>query len=372
MTHQERKLDHVFIMAAGTGGHIFPGLAIARYLKSQGIRVSWLGTPKGMEVKWVSAEAFPFYAVDVSGLRGKRVLSWLKAPFKLFRAFLQSGRIFLKEKPDVVLAMGGFVCGPGGLAARFLRIPLVIHEQNSIAGLTNRLLSKAPSRISPLKILEAFPNSFSQKTQAVLTGNPVREDLLQIAPPEQRLLRREGALKLLILGGSRGSQAINQTVPHAMTLMPLDQKLEIYHQTGQIHFEETKQLYNKHQIEANIVDFINDMPSAYQWADLVLCRSGALTLAELCCVGIGSILVPFPYAVDDHQTSNAKYLSRANAAILLQQQDLNAEELARQLMYFSKNRHYLMDMAKNAYSLRIEDATQKVVSYLQAMVSLSS
>lgn len=363
---QKKKLDHVFIMAAGTGGHIFPGLAIARNLKSQGIRVSWLGTPNGMEVKWVSAENFPFYAVDISGLRGKRVLSWLKAPFKLFRAFLQSIRIFLKEKPDVVLAMGGFVCGPGGLAARCLSIPLVIHEQNSIAGLTNRLLSKAS--FSPLKILEAFPNSFSQKTQTVLTGNPVREDLLQVAPPEQRLLSREGTLKLLILGGSRGAQAINQTVPHAMALVPLDQRLEIYHQTGQIHLEETKQLYSKHQIEAKIVDFINDMPSAYQWADLVLCRSGALTLAELCCVGIGSILVPFPYAVDDHQTSNAKYLSQANAAILLRQQDLSAEELARQLMYFSKNRHCLMDMAKNAYSLRIEDATQKVVRSLQEMV----
>jgi UDP-N-acetylglucosamine--N-acetylmuramyl-(pentapeptide) pyrophosphoryl-undecaprenol N-acetylglucosamine transferase len=369
----------VLIMAAGTGGHVFPGLAIAKVLKKEGIHVDWLGTSNGMEVSWVSAEAIPLHAVDIAGLRGKHFLRWLSAPFTLLRAFIQSRRTLLKVKPDLVLAMGGFVCGPGGMAAWWLGMPLVIHEQNAIAGLTNRILAKLHKaskvralvgRQTTLKILEAFPNSFSKNTQTVFTGNPVREDLLQLVAPEQRLMGRKGPLKLLVLGGSRGAHAINVMVPQALSLLSIDKRPEIYHQTGKGHFETTQALYERHAIEGKLVEFIEDMPNAYQWADIVVCRSGAITLSELCCTGAGSILVPFPYAVDDHQTRNAEYLSKANAAILVQQSMLTPEGLAKHLIYFSEEPARLIQMAKNAYALRVEDATQSVVNHCRSLMGL--
>lgn len=377
---QKTQFGRVVIMAAGTGGHVFPGLAIAKTLKKEGIHVEWLGTRNGMEVKWVSAEAIPLHSVDIAGLRGKRFLQWLSAPFTLLRAFSQSKRIFLQTKPDLVLAMGGFVCGPGGIAALFLGIPLVIHEQNAIAGLTNRLLSKLSKmhklmalagRQTKLKILEAFPHSFSKDTTTTFTGNPVREDLLQPLAPEQRLKDRKAPLKLLVLGGSRGAQAINAIVPQAISLLSTQKRPEIYHQTGKGHCESTQALYKHHAIEGKLVEFIEDMSSAYQWADIVVCRSGAITLSELCCVGVGSILVPFPYAVDDHQTRNAEYLSKANAAILVQQSVLTPEALAKHLIYFSEEPNRLIDMAKNAYAMRVENATQSVVKHCKALMGLT-
>lgn len=357
----------ILITAAGTGGHVFPALAIAKMLKNEGIHVAWLGTRHGMEVKWVVAENIPIFSVDIGGVRGKGPLAWLSAPFKLFRAFIQSKRIMATLKPDLVLAMGGFISGPSGMAACFLKIPLIIHEQNAIPGLTNKILANlGPFPVftrrftQKIIVLEAFPDSFPKKTQAILTGNPIREELIKFEPPEKRLQSRSGRLKLLILGGSLGAQAINQIVPGAIALMPAHERPEIYHQTGEKHLEFTQALYESYQIDGNIVSFIDDIAKAYLWADLVICRAGATTLAELCSIGIGSILIPFPHAVDDHQTKNAHHLSKACAAVLIPQVNLTAEELTKQLKNFSANREKLIELAKNAYALRISDATQKV------------
>lgn len=359
----------ILIMAAGTGGHVFPGLAVAKMLKQEGIHVAWLGTHQGMEVKWVTAENIPIFPIDMGGLRGKNALTWLTAPFKLLRAFIQSKRIIATIKPDLVLGMGGFISGPCGIAAQLLKIPLVIHEQNAIPGLTNKFLAKVKSlpfgtRFSQkITVLEAFSGSFPVEAQAVLTGNPVREELASFEAPEKRWQQRTGRLKLLILGGSRGAQAINQIVPNAIALIPEHERPEIYHQTGENHLELTQTLYESYQIESNIVNFIDDIAEAYRWADLVICRAGAITLTELCSVGIGSILVPFPYAVDDHQTENAKHLAKAGATVLIPQSELTAERLTEQLKHFSTHREKLLDLAKNAYQLRITDATQKVVAH---------
>jgi len=353
----------VLIMAAGTGGHVFPALAVAKTLKDNGIHVAWLGARQGMEVKWVTTENIPIFPIDIGGLRGKGMLSWFTAPFKLLRAFIQSKRIIAHIKPDLVLGMGGFICGPGGIATRFLNIPLIIHEQNAIPGLTNKLL--ATSKFLRLSgVLEAFPGSFPKETQAIFTGNPVRKELTQFELPEKRWQNRSGRLKLLVLGGSLGAKAINQIVPNAIALMPANERPEIYHQTGESHLKLTQALYETYQIDGNIVSFIDDIAKAYLWADLVICRAGAITLAELCSVGIGSILVPFPHAVDDHQTKNAEYLSKADAAILMPQINLTAENLAPLLKNFSANRTKLIEMATNAYALRAFDATQKVVALL--------
>ena len=235
-------------------------------------------------------------------------------------------------------------------------------NRDAIPGFTNKLLANF-RREGYTKVLEAFPNSFPKKTQAILTGNPVREELTKIEPPEIRWQNRSGRLNLLVLGGSRGAEAINQIVPDAMALIPSHERPEIYHQTGEKHLEFTQALYANYQTSGNIVSFIDDMAKAYLWADLVICRAGAITLAELCSVGVGSILVPFPHAVDDHQTRNAEYLSKASAAILIPQTYLTPESLAAHLKNFSADRAKLIDIAKNAYALRVIGATQKVVEH---------
>jgi UDP-N-acetylglucosamine--N-acetylmuramyl-(pentapeptide) pyrophosphoryl-undecaprenol N-acetylglucosamine transferase len=362
----------VLIMAAGTGGHIFPALAIAKGLQQEGIRLAWLGTRQGMEMECAAQANIPVFSIDIAGLRGKRWLDWITAPFKLLRAFIQSKRVIASVKPDLILAMGGFVCGPGGVAAHLLKIPLVIHEQNAVAGLTNRLLANPKfiplHRHSKIKALEAFPGSFPKNITALLTGNPVREDLLQLSPPQERLMLQGGRLKILVLGGSLGAQAINRVLPKAVARIAVDERPEIWHQTGKTHLEVTKKLYADYRVDANIVGFINDMASAYAWADLVICRAGAMTLAEICSVGVASMLVPFPHAVDDHQTQNATYLSKAHAAILVRQNNFNSEMLAEHLKSFSNDRVKLLSMARNAYTLRIGNATQQVVNQCRALM----
>lgn len=378
-------MKRVLIMAAGTGGHVFPALAVAKKFKDQGIDVIWLATHQGMEVKWVTSENIPIFPIDIGGLRGKGVLAWLMLPIKFLRALIQSMRIISNTKPNLVLGMGGFVCGPGGVAAYLLNTPLVIHEQNAIPGLTNQCLANFLTRGKPkptrgIKVLAAFSNSFSAKIKAILTGNPVREELLQFEPPEKRWQNRSGRLKILVLGGSRGAQSINQVVPKAIALMPPAERPDMYHQTGDTHIEATQRLYEQEAVGKDenqsvlaysnrVVSFIDDMAKAYLWADLVICRAGAITLAELCNVGIGSILIPFPHAVDDHQTKNAEYLIKAGAAILLPQTQLTAEALAKQLTYFSVNHSKVIDMANRAYSLRTPDATEKVVEQCKEYIS---
>lgn len=351
-------MSHRFlIMAGGTGGHVFPALATAQALRAAGHDVAWLGSRGGMEARLVGDRDIPLYLIDISGLRGKGGLTRLAAPLQLARALWQALAVVRRVRPHCVLGMGGFAAGPGGLAAWLLRRPLVIHEQNAIAGMTNQWLS----RLAEIT-LEAFPGAFGGKTVTRCTGNPVRQDLTGIAPPAERVGHGE-RLKLLVLGGSRGARAINEVVPEALGLIEAAQQPEVRHQCGADHLETTRASYSEAGVTAEVVPFIEDMAEAYGWADLVVCRAGALTLAELACVGVGSILVPFPHAVDDHQTANARYLSDGGAALLVPQSQLDVEGLAREIRRLGDDRGALRTMAEKARALAVPDATDRVVNY---------
>ena len=346
----------VLIMAGGTGGHVFPALAIARHLKAQGHRVAWLGTHKGLEANIVPAAGFAIEYISVNGLRGKGLSGWFIAPIKLSYAVFQSIRILLRIKPKVVLGLGGFVTGPGGLAAWLLRLPLVVHEQNAIPGLTNRLLSHLSKCV-----LEAFKGSFPVTTRAIHTGNPVREEIAALAEPAERLHAHQGPLRILLVGGSLGAQALNECLPEALALLSTEERPEVWHQTGKNKYAETAQHYARLEIDARVVEFIDDMAEAYAWADVVICRAGALTISELCAAGLGAVLVPFPYAVDDHQTHNAQYLVKGDAGILLPQDELNKERLAQLLKeLIGKGREQAIKFACAARNLAMPKATEHV------------
>ncbi len=347
-------------MAGGTGGHVFPALVVAKHLEAKAWEVLWLGTRSGLETDIVSRENISIQYISVSGFRGKKALSLCLAPFKAALSFIQALKILRSFKPDVVLGMGGFVSGPGGLAAWVLGIPLVIHEQNAIPGTTNKILSRLAKRV-----LQAFPNAFIQASiqpsKFLITGNPIRDSLITLPLPEERFKSRQGALRLLVIGGSRGARALNALCPKALALMPADIRPEIKHQVGAAHVEETKLVYQKNGLNAEILPFIQDMADAYAWADLVLCRSGALTISELGAVGVGSILVPYPFAIDDHQWINAQFLEKAGGAIVIREHLLSPEILAEHLLAFSNDRMKglkLAKAAKNAFKL---DSTTLVV-----------
>ena len=347
------------IMAGGTGGHVFPALAVATALQEQGVDVYWLGSKHGMEASIVHQAGFNFNCINISGLRGKGMLKWLFAPFSILLATLSAISIVLRIKPNVVLGMGGFVTGPGGLAARLLGKPLVVHEQNAIPGLTNVLLSKIANRV-----LEAFPNTFATNSKLYLTGNPVRKDINQLEPPERRYLARTGAIRLLVVGGSLGAQALNEVVPQAVALLEQTQRPSIWHQSGRNKLGQIQQAYAAFEGEINVVEFIDDMDQAYAWADLIICRAGAMTITEICNVGLASILVPYPYAVDDHQTANASYLSKVNAAVLIQQVELTPQRLADELrQLITGGREQLLAMANRAIKLARPEATTQVVQH---------
>lgn len=349
----------VLIMAGGTGGHVYPALAVADYLHKKQIPLFWLGTKKGLEARIVPAKGYSLLTINVSGLRGKGLLKWLQAPFILGMALMQAMIIFMRLKPALILGMGGFVSGPGGLAAWLMRIPLCIHEQNAIAGLTNRLL--APLAQS---VMQAFPCTFPEHVQAKLTGNPVRKEILEVTAPEKRLQPdNRKNLKLLVVGGSQGARTLNQIMPQTLSKLPGEIKMEVRHQTGSRLFAETEALYRDLNCNAQLEPFIENMAAAYAWADLVFCRSGALTIAELSAVGVASILVPFPYAVDDHQTVNAHYLSHHGAALLVQEQDLTSDKLGQLLIDFYYSRQSLLSMAQQARKLAKPQATCDVAEY---------
>jgi UDP-N-acetylglucosamine--N-acetylmuramyl-(pentapeptide) pyrophosphoryl-undecaprenol N-acetylglucosamine transferase len=314
----------VMIMAGGTGGHVFPALAVATALRERGAEVFWLGTRQGLEAKLVPAAGIAMEWVSVSGLRGKGVVAWLLAPLRLLWAAWQVLVVMVRQRPMVVLGMGGFVTGPGGVVTWLLRKPLVIHEQNAIAGLTNRLLAPLAQRV-----LEAFPTTFHTK-RTVLTGNPVRRAIAELPAPEQRFAGRSGATRLLVLGGSLGARALNEVVPQAIAHLPM--RPEIWHQAGSRNIDEARDFYSRAAVSARVEPFIDDMAAAYAWADLVLCRAGALTVAELAAAGVAAILVPYPHAVDDHQTRNAAYLADAGAALVVQERDLTSEKLCELLI----------------------------------------
>jgi UDP-N-acetylglucosamine--N-acetylmuramyl-(pentapeptide) pyrophosphoryl-undecaprenol N-acetylglucosamine transferase len=339
----------ILIMAGGTGGHIMPGLAVADQLKAQGWHVVWMGNPDGMEAKLVPSRGYEMAWVRFAALRGKGLLRKLLLPFNLLRGFWQARREIRRIGPDVVLGLGGFITFPGGMMAALGGVPLVLHEQNSVAGLANRVLAGVADRI-----LSGFPEVLKK---GAWVGNPVRPEIAALPPPAQRYHGRQGRLHLLVVGGSLGATALNQAVPKALALLPAEERPEVVHQSGEKHLESLQQCYAEAGVEAHLVPFIDGMAGAYAWADLVICRAGALTVAELAAAGVASILVPFPAAVDDHQTGNARFLSSAGAAILLPQNELTPEKLAeiRQL-----SREQLLQMAEQARSLARPEATAEV------------
>ncbi|WP_426662370.1 undecaprenyldiphospho-muramoylpentapeptide beta-N-acetylglucosaminyltransferase [Rhodanobacter aciditrophus] len=342
----------VLIMAGGTGGHIFPGLAVADALRAQGVPVTWLGAVGGMEGKVVPAHGIELHEIRVGGLRGKSWKTRLAAPLMLVRALLSAFAVLRRVKPRSVLSMGGYVAGPGGLAARLLRRPLLVHEQNRVAGFTNRKLAAHAQRV-----LAGFADALPD---AEWVGNPVRGAIAALASPEQRFAGRTGRTRLLVLGGSLGARALNLALPQALALLPPERRPDVLHQCGNRGLDEAREAYAKAGVEAQVVPFIEDMAGTYGWADLAVCRAGALTLAELTAAGLGAVLVPFPHAVDDHQTRNAEALVAAGAAELIQESDLNVEQLARRLDALLADRVRLLAMAEAARTLAKPDAAAAI------------
>jgi len=350
ITGQQR----IMIMAGGTGGHVFPALAVADRLRSAGIDVIWLGTERGIESRVIPNAGIELATIPIAGLRGKGILGWLLAPLRISYAIFMAIRLIRKWRPQAMLGMGGFVTGPGGIAGWLLRKPVLIHEQNAIAGMTNRILARF-ARV----VMEAFPGAFAAKFCARQTGNPVRSDIISIAEPDKRFAERNGALRVLVVGGSLGAAVLNKTVPQAIKDIATD-AIEVWHQTGRHELETTTQSYASLNVKAKVTAFIDDMSEAYQWADIVICRAGALTVTELASAGVASILIPFPHAVDDHQTANARFLEHAGAALLIQQNRFNASWLAERLVEFIDQRERLLAMAQAAKSQSRNSATEDV------------
>lgn len=351
-THQ---VKHVLIAAGGTGGHVYPALAVADYLREQNVKVTWVGTKKGLEHRVIPAANIPLEIISISGLRGKGLLNFIFVPLKLILAIAQVIKVFIKVKPDAVLGMGGFVSGPCGIAAFILRKPLYLHEQNAVPGLTNKVLSYFASTV-----MQAFPNSFKGRKNILTIGNPIRKDITEITKPEERMGKRNDSLRVLVIGGSLGAQALNENVPQALFEIKKELQPNVWHQAGRNKLDATIENYKKANIEAKVTEFIENMAEAYEWADLVICRAGALTISEIANVGVASILVPYPYAVDDHQTENAKYLTNVGAAILISQNDLvpKLKESITELVQAGRTK--LIEMAKAARKLSNPDATQTV------------
>jgi UDP-N-acetylglucosamine--N-acetylmuramyl-(pentapeptide) pyrophosphoryl-undecaprenol N-acetylglucosamine transferase len=346
----QSKTGTLMVMAGGTGGHVYPAMAVADYMMTHGWKVVWLCTEGGMENKLIEDKSYSKAMMTMRGVRGKGSLGWVLLPIRLATAFKQSFSVIRLHRPTVVLGMGGFAAFPGGLMAKLLGKPLVIHEQNSIAGLTNKTLSLFAN-----KVLAAFPSAFGNKAE--LVGNPVREDITQLPVPEVRYSQRTGKLKLLVVGGSLGATALNEVLPKALANLPKE-TFEVVHQAGEKHIGALQANYHAASRAAETKAFINNMAEMYAWADVVICRAGALTVAELACVGVASVLVPFPYAVDDHQTYNAKYLSDAGAAKLIQQSEFNVQKATEILSNLT--REICLEMAIKAKQLAKPEATHTV------------
>lgn len=352
----------VLIMAGGTGGHIFPALSIARVLQELGCRVEWLGTAGGMEADLLRDTGIPLHLIEVRGLRGKGMLGLLKAPFMILKAVAQARRVIRQLQPCCVLGMGGYVTGPGGVAARIARRPLLIHEQNAMAGMSNRLLSRIANRV-----LETFPGTFRDNDRVICTGNPVRNEISRLHEQTARQRFNGDRLNMLVLGGSLGAKAINTVIPEALKGMPADVRPRVWHQTGRDKYFEASAEYDRHGLpmdgeECYVAPFIEDMAAAYEWADIVVCRAGATTVSELAVAGLPSVLIPFPFAVDDHQRINAQWLSKAGAAVLVDQKEFTTTTLTELLERFSANRGLLQGMADSARTLARPEAAQRVAT----------
>lgn len=342
----------VLVMAGGTGGHIFPGLAVAECLRNQGWTVAWMGNPTGMEYRLVPAKGFAFEGVKFSGLRGKGMLTKVLMPFRLARAMMQSWKILRRLKPSVVLGMGGYITFPGGLVSYLMGRPLVLHEANSVAGSANRVLARFATRV-----LTGFPKTLKE---AQWVGNPIRESFESLSDCRARYGKRQGPLHLLIVGGSLGAAALNTVVPEALALLPADRRPNVLHQTGEQHLETVTKTYQQLGVNGELKPFIDDIAAAYANADLVICRAGAMTVSEISAAGVAACFVPFPYAIDDHQTANARFLSDAKAAILIPQSQLDADSLAN--LVLGLRREDLAEMAIKAQALAKFHATEEVAS----------
>ena len=343
----------LMIMAGGTGGHIFPALSVADYAREHGWKVVWLGSPAGMEARIVPSRGYPMAWIRFSGVRRRGLLPKAMLPLNLLVAFWQGARAIREHRPDVVLGMGGYVSFPGGMMASLLNRPLLVHEQNSVAGLANRVLSHLAD-----KVLVAFPGAFGQSSKAQWTGNPVRGDIASVPAPAERYADRNGPLRVLVLGGSQGASALNEIVPRAMALLPADVRPRVIHQSGAAHLEIVQANYAAAGVEAEMRAFIDDMAARYAEADLLICRAGASTVAELAAAGVPAVLIPFPYAVDDHQTTNARFLAERGGAVLMPQNECTPERLADLLRELDRAK--LLAMANAARAAGKPDATREV------------
>ena len=347
-------------MAGGTGGHVFPALAVAERLREQGMGVFWIGTRRGMESRLVPERGFEMEWIRIEGLRGKGVAQVLGAPFKIGAAIWEASRILRRRRPAVVLGMGGFASGPGGLAARAMGVPLVIHEQNFVPGMTNQWLARIATRV-----FEAFPASFPKARGAEACGNPVRRSIFDLPSPRERLARRHAEndvepARLLVLGGSLGAQVLNEMVPQALAELPAERRPRVRHQAGERTIDVARAAYRSAGVDAEVTPFIDDMAEAYGWADLVVCRAGALTVSELAAAGVASVLVPYPFAVDNHQVGNARYLADIGAARLVIQRDLTPSGLAALLEALLVDRDALLSMAEAARTRARVDAAERI------------
>ena len=350
-------MTRLLVVAAGTGGHVYPALAVAQRLRSMGVDVSWLGTAVGIESRLVPAAGFPFHVSKVAGVRGKGLSRWLAAPLLLLRSAVRAIAVLARVRPHVVLGMGGYGAGPGGLMARLFGIPLVIHEQNAVPGFTNRILAWFATRV-----LEAFPESFAARRRAIHTGNPVRETLARSPAPEKRLADRAGRLRVLVIGGSQGARGLNEAIPRALAAGSLGARVTVRHQCGAANVQTTRDAYAALGVEAEISGYIEDMGAAYAWTDVAVCRAGAMTVAELAAAGVASILVPFPYATDDHQSRNARHLADRGAAIVLAESSLDARTLAATLGSLHEDRRRVESMSRAAYDAAVRDSTDRVAA----------
>jgi UDP-N-acetylglucosamine--N-acetylmuramyl-(pentapeptide) pyrophosphoryl-undecaprenol N-acetylglucosamine transferase len=344
----------ILVMAGGTGGHVFPALAVAKYLAQQGWQVRWLGTADRMEARLVPQYGFDIDFIDIKGVRGNGLVRKLAAPFKVVRSILQAKAVIAEFKPDVVLGMGGFASGPGGVAAKLAGVPLVLHEQNAIPGMTNKLLSRIASQV-----LCAFQNTFT-KVKAKVVGNPIRRELIALGTEPKQVA--DDALKVLVVGGSLGAKVFNDLMPEVVAALSKQQSITVWHQVGKDNLASVKAAYQQQGQDGgvNVAEFIDDMEAAYRWADVVLCRAGALTVSELAAVGLPSILVPYPHAVDDHQTRNAQVLVEAGAAFLLPQAILDVNKLVGKLQLLANDRAELAHMGQRARDVAVLDATEQV------------
>jgi UDP-N-acetylglucosamine--N-acetylmuramyl-(pentapeptide) pyrophosphoryl-undecaprenol N-acetylglucosamine transferase len=348
----------VLIMAGGTGGHVFPALAVAHVLRDRGVAVVWLGVPGSMESRLVPANGFPIEWVRVAGIRGKGPKAWLLAPVRIIRAVAQAMGILRRVQPRSVLGAGGYVSGPGGIAAWLLRIPLLIHEQNAVAGMTNRWLARLATQV-----LEAFPGSFGPQVHARAIGNPVRADIAALAAPRARFAGHESRPRLLVFGGSQGALRLNSVVPQALARLGAEIRPQVRHQTGERGLEAARAAYADARVEAQVLPFIDDMAEALSWADLAVCRAGAMTIAELQAAGLGAIFVPLAAATDDHQTKNAEVMVRSGAARLIQERDLTPERLGEAISELIADRARLLKMAEAARGSRVIDAAAQLADF---------